>query len=162
PSAWGIYTDSEDPLTGEKVSSSINIWTHVNDLWSQNVVDIARYIKGELKLADITEGTFVHNWVQANEVAGTGTVVPTMTRRQVNDRYADFIGMDRQAFDDIERGKAATGRVDPYAKAAGDKVLSIAHEARAELSAPSANKATYEARREAARGTQFEAELMTK
>src|SRR5262249_45929622 len=53
PSAWGIYTDSEDPLTGEKVSSSINIWTHVNDLWSQNIVDISRYIKGELKLSDI-------------------------------------------------------------------------------------------------------------
>ena len=28
-SPWGIYTDAEDPLTGETVSASINVWGHV-------------------------------------------------------------------------------------------------------------------------------------
>ena len=44
PSPWGIYTDAEDPLTGQTVSASINVWSHVNDLWSQNVIDMLRYI----------------------------------------------------------------------------------------------------------------------
>ena len=38
PSPWGIYTDAHDPLTGETLSASINVWSHVNDLWSQGVV----------------------------------------------------------------------------------------------------------------------------
>ena len=51
PSPWGIMVDSNDPLTGQVVASSINVWSHVTDMWSQSVVDMSRYIKGEKKKA---------------------------------------------------------------------------------------------------------------
>ena len=38
-SPWGIMVDANDPLTGEKMEASINVWTHVNDLASQQLVD---------------------------------------------------------------------------------------------------------------------------
>ena len=38
----------EDPLTGETIAASINVWSHVNDLWSQKIIDTLRYMKGEL------------------------------------------------------------------------------------------------------------------
>ena len=72
PSPWGIMVDSHDPLTGEKIAASINVWSHVTDLWSQGVVDTARYIKGELTTADVTEGTYVRDWASAAEAASTG------------------------------------------------------------------------------------------
>src|SRR5262249_55287494 len=62
PSPWGIMVDSQDPLSGEKVAASINIWTHVNDLFSQQVVDFSRYIKGELKTEEITDGQYIIDW----------------------------------------------------------------------------------------------------
>ena len=69
PSPWGIYTDSEDPLTGETIAASINVWSWVNDFWAQSVVDQMRLIKGELSVSDVTEGEYVKNWAQAAENA---------------------------------------------------------------------------------------------
>ena len=64
-SPWGIMSDSNDPVTGEHVAASINVWTHVNDLFSRGLVDTLRYIGGELKTEDITDGTYVNKWVEA-------------------------------------------------------------------------------------------------
>ena len=36
---------------GEKVAASINIWTHVTDIASQSLVDLVRYMNGELTTA---------------------------------------------------------------------------------------------------------------
>ena len=65
PSPWGIYTDSEDPLTGETIAASINVWSWVNDFWAQSVVDQMRVIKGELSIEDVTEGEYIRNWESA-------------------------------------------------------------------------------------------------
>jgi len=54
-SPWGIYADSVDPLSGMVIATSINIWTHVNDLFSRGLVDTLRYISGELKTEDVTD-----------------------------------------------------------------------------------------------------------
>ncbi len=91
PSPWGIYVDSRDPLTGEDFSASINVWSHVNDLWSQFVVDRIRYIKGELSTEQVTNGTFVHNWAQAAEAASGGQgIASRVTRQQLDQRVADY------------------------------------------------------------------------
>jgi len=71
--------DAHDPLTGEKVSASINVWSHVTDLWSQGIVDTARYIRGELTTSDITEGTYVRDWASAAEAATTKGTLPMLT-----------------------------------------------------------------------------------
>ena len=83
PSAWGIMTDSDDPLSGEKVAASINVWTHVNDIASQQAIDIVRYIKGELATADITDGKYVADWAAAAEAANGRGVLGTMDKATV-------------------------------------------------------------------------------
>src|SRR5262249_30391116 len=87
PSAWGIMVDADDPLSGEKVAASINIWTHVTDLASQSLVDLVKYMNGEISTADITDGTYIDNWVKASKV-GAGNTGPTMSKKQVTARLA--------------------------------------------------------------------------
>jgi len=69
PSYWGIMVDGDDPLTGEKVASSINIWTGTTDIAAQQVVDMVRYINGEISTADITNGSYVQGWANAAKLS---------------------------------------------------------------------------------------------
>ncbi|MBI5486835.1 MAG: hypothetical protein HY905_05855 [Deltaproteobacteria bacterium] len=151
PSPWGIMVDSIDPLTGESIAASINVWSFVNDIWSQDVVDKLRYLRGEYATEDVTNGTYVRNWALAAQSAAGGGVLPMMTRAERDQRLADFAG-----------GPVA----DPAAVPAGlageiramDRDL---REVSASLDASSSTSSIYEARRRQARGTEFEAELMT-
>jgi hypothetical protein len=92
PSPWGIMVDAEDPLTGEKISSSINVWTHVNDLFSQGVVDMSRYIKGDLPTDEITEGKYIKDWAAAAEAAGNKGSAGKFTKQDVAARIAAVSG----------------------------------------------------------------------
>ena len=87
---WGIYMDSEDPLTGMKVATSVNVWSFVTEMWAQKVVDMLRYIGGELTTEDVTEGTYVADWAKAAEAAGRGGAFPRMSRKEVNRRLSHF------------------------------------------------------------------------
>jgi len=153
PSPWGIYTDAEDPLTGETVSASINVWSSVNDRWSQGVIDVIRYIAGELKAEDITDGENIRNWAQASEAAAAGGVLPRLSRADLEARVNGMTGAT----------KAGGAKKLPDTVMA--KVKALKHELRAvsaSVEAPSSTGATYAARRRAAMGTEVEAELMTK
>ena len=100
PSPWGIMVDARRPAhRREGPGVSINVWTHVNDLWSQGVVDTSRYIKGELSTADVTDGTYVRDWVNANRSAGGNSSLPAMDATEVKKRLAGFAGVDAKAFD---------------------------------------------------------------
>jgi hypothetical protein len=79
PSPWGIMVDAKDPLNGETIASSINVWSYVNDLWARGVVDRLRYIKGELQADQLTEGADVGDWSQAAEAASGGGTLPRLT-----------------------------------------------------------------------------------
>ena len=99
PSAWGIMVDANDPLTGEKLSGSMNIWTAVTDQAAQQLVDLVRYANGELTTAAVTNGTYVQDWVAGNKLA-TGGALPTLSRAQVNQRLSGLTslgGADFQA-----------------------------------------------------------------
>jgi hypothetical protein len=152
PSAWGIYADSDDPLTGEKVAASINVWTHVNDLWSQGIVDTARYIKGELETEAITDGDYVRDWAQASENASKGGALQRLTRAELERRVAELTGAGERA------GLTPAPAVLEEVKRLNAEVRAIA----ADATAPSSMRAVYEARRKAAVGTEVEAELTTK
>lgn len=163
PSPWGIMTDSEDPLTGEKIAASVNVWTHVNDLFSQGLVDTARYIKGELETQEITEGKYIKDWAQAAEAAGGKGTAGQYTRQDVRARIAATAGkyLDVQAQGD---GMSAAGSLASNA-ALQEKVrqtIEMVKTIRAEVTAPSANAPMYAARLRALAGTDIEAELMTK
>ncbi|EYF05225.1 hypothetical protein [Chondromyces apiculatus] len=151
PSAWGIYTDSEDPLTGEKVSASINVWTHINDLWSQGVVDQLRYIKGELKTEEVTNGTNVRDWSAASEAAKSG----------------GFQHVSRAELDSkLEALTSATTAIptainDATLKAKIGELKAQLQGVAADAKAATTSQPIYNVRRQNARDTQFEAQLLT-
>ncbi len=104
PSAWGIMVDADDPLTGEKVAASINIWTHITDIAAQSLVDLVKYINGELSIADITEGTYIYNWAQASQLSNQGAG-PTISKAQLNMRLAAASGIDAKKYSANISGK---------------------------------------------------------
>ncbi len=153
PSPWGIYTDSEDPLTGETISASINVWSWVNEYWSQRVVDKIRYLKGELTTEEITEGDYVRRWSEAASAANGRGINGGVSRAAVNERVAAFAQVDPSAFE------AASLPVDMQ-----EAVIKTMHElqhVKSTLDAPSQQRALVTARAKHAHDTEFEAELVT-
>ncbi len=156
PSPWGIMVDSNDPLTGEVVAASINTWTHVNDLWSQGIVDTARYIKGELTTADVTEGTYVRDWASAAENATRAGVLSRMTPDEKDQMIADMLGKDLAEL----RAGMKQFKQSPAAKQMKAKLKEV-REIAADVMSPSTTAPIYEARRKRALGTATEAALIT-
>ncbi|HZO12567.1 MAG TPA: hypothetical protein VFB62_04895, partial [Polyangiaceae bacterium] len=150
-SPWGIYTDAEDPLTGETFSAGINVWSHVNDLFSQQMVERARFIKGELSLEQVTEGQYVKDWSRAAEAASGNGSAPKISRHQLDQRLADFVGMDVDEFSQLQLG----GAIKKKMRQQREEI----REVRAAADAPSTMGAIYDARRKAIVGTEIEAEL---
>ena len=153
PSFWGIYSDAEDPLTGEAFAASINVWSHVNDLFSQGVIDRIRYIKGELSTEDVTEGTYVKDWVEAAEAANEAGMGERFTRQQLDARMAGAVGVDIDTFKEMRAKK------NPELEQAVKKLRSELSGVAAMQGAPSHNAAAYDARRQALIGTEAEAAL---
>jgi hypothetical protein len=154
PSPWGIMVDSNDPLTGETIAASINVWTHVNDLWSQGVVDMARYIAGELPTSSITEGKYIQDWSQAATAASQNGGAPQMTAQELARHRHDGKAMTPEQ---VEQWKAEHPGFEQTARAIDEKVRGV----RASSEAPSAHSAKYMARAQSAAGTELEASLMT-
>jgi hypothetical protein len=155
PSPWGIMVDSDDPLTGEKIATSVNVWTYVNHLWSQGIVDQVRYIKGELKTEDITDGTYIHNWAQAYDAAQRTSATGTVSKDEFEHRMADFVGLDPKAYAD-----AKTQKIDPAITAKLAELRAAIKNVKADARQPSTSAPVYAARRKMAQGTAFEAELV--
>ena len=97
PSPWGIMVDADDPLTGEKVSGSMNIWTAVTDQAAQALVDLVRYTNGEIPTSAITNATYVDDWIAGSKLASAGGL-PTMSRAEVNQRLAAGSTLDTATF----------------------------------------------------------------
>ncbi|MEO8212258.1 MAG: hypothetical protein ABI560_03650 [Myxococcales bacterium] len=100
PSYWGIMVDGDDPLTGEKVVGSINLWTATTDAAAQQLVDMVRYINGEIPTDQITNGTYVQDWAAAAKLSG-GAALPTMSRADINKRLASSTNLDAKTFEAI-------------------------------------------------------------
>ena len=156
PSPWGIYVDSRDPLTGEDFAASINVWSHVNDLWSQGVIDRIRYIKGELSTAEVTDGTFIRDWAQTAEAAAGGQgMASRVTRKELDKRIGDFTQVPAE--------EIAKMRQQPD-KVLDEKIRHLTNQATGVMASADAvgtHAAMYDATRNAALGTPEEAELMT-
>ncbi|PIE17085.1 MAG: hypothetical protein CSA66_06855 [Proteobacteria bacterium] len=155
PSPWGIYTDAEDPLTGQTISTSVNVWTYINDLWSQKIVDTARYIGGELTDEDITDGDNIRKWALASAAAsGGGGSLPRLDSDQVRKRMADFTKGDADHMAEPQLP------MDAPAMRAAETVKALVKHVRAHHGVASANAPKYAARLAAAAGTTVEADLM--
>lgn len=156
PSAWGIMLDSNDPITGETVSSSINVWTYINDIWSQSVVDTARVIKGELSVSDVTDGKYIKEWSTRASGGSGGGVLPTMNAAQVQETTTAFMSKDQ-----VEEYKKVGLKRPPkdVVARAEQRARFLRNDVKASATAVPTSRALYEARRKAAVGTAVEAEL---
>lgn len=158
PSPWGIMVDSHDPLTGEKVASSVNVWSHVTDLWSQGVVDTARYIKGELTTADVTEGTYVRDWAGAAEAATRGGSLAKVGPDDEQRMLAVALGVTDVA--NLKATLASVKASPAFTKA--KQLRKELSEVRFDAQQIGTNAAVYDARRKHALDTPTEAALNTR
>ena len=155
PSPWGIMVDGSDPTNGEKVSASINVWTYINELWSQGTVDMARYAAGELQTADVTEGTYIRNWSAAAEAAATGGLAGGFTAEQVHERA-------RSSGVPVDQAQAAQfAKQHPEAGEIVQSTMKQLRNVNAQHDAPSVWSPMYMARQTSAANTAFEMALMT-
>ncbi|AUX24750.1 hypothetical protein SOCEGT47_052890 [Sorangium cellulosum] len=154
PSSWGIMVDGDDPITGEKVAASINIWSHVTDVAAQQLLDLVRYINGELPTSEITEGKYVRDWAQASRLSGGGSG-PTMTKEEVTSRLASATKLDPEEY----KHRIAQG-VSPELKALLEPMKAELADIAVRADVPSPQQAIVGARMRAARGSLAEAELM--
>jgi hypothetical protein len=65
PSPWGILADAVDPLSGEVVAASVNVWNAVTDIRSQTTVDQMRWYLGELTNEDVSSGRYLNDYLSA-------------------------------------------------------------------------------------------------
>ncbi len=155
PSAWGIMVDGDDPLTGEKVAASINIWTAVTDIASQSLVDLVRYMNGELTTAQITNGTYISQWAQAAQLASDGRG-PSMSRKQISQRLAAVAGTDTETYEAKVKAGLPAGIVGGIQQIHASKVRDIA--VSSDVASPSA--AGIQARFQAMHNSTTEATLI--
>jgi hypothetical protein len=154
PSYWGIMVDADDPLSGEKVAASINIWTGTTDIAAQQLVDIVRYINGEISTDQITNGTYVQNWAAAAKLSSSGEG-PTLSRQEVSRRLAGIANLDMKAFETLT--SAAPG---PDLRAVMDagKATALDVQARSDVASPA--QVRLASTLAMARGTSMETQLI--
>ncbi len=159
PSPWGIYTSSVDPTTGEDIATVCNVWTAVTDFYSQLLVDQLRFIKGELDVNDITEAQYVEDWSKAADAASKGGAFGTLTKRQLNLKFSQLAtGIADPNYSETLKSHP----IDPKTEQSVENLRKKLSTYKASSDVLSSNDAVYEARRKAARGTDFEAKLITK
>jgi len=164
-SPWGIMSDSNDPLTGEHIAASINIWTHVNDLFSRGIVDTLRYINNELKTEDITDGKYINQWVEAARQSKSGSLTPLMGQDEIDKRVASVTGTTVEKMNAASAKSLVAKRNKNSQQAQLEKAL-IANlkkisQTKGSLDAPSVNQPLYQARMNLAKGTPLEAAIAT-
>ena len=158
PSPWGIYTDAEDPLTGETISASINVWSHVNDLWSRKIMDAIRVSNGDLSVSEVTEAEDVVGWGEAAQSAAKGQgLAPRLTKEQVAERLAAAAEVSVPEFARL-KALPITAEMERIRTDVNEDLRSIRFSA-GEMGTWSSK---YETRRKLARDTEVEAELINK
>jgi hypothetical protein len=154
PSPWGIMVDADDPLTGEKVAASINLWTATTDLAAQKLVDLVRYINGELSTSQITNGTYVRAWAQGAQLSGA-SALPTMSQTEIARRLAGVSNVGLGAF---QAYAAATPSDDVRAALDLGKAAALDVQVRNDVASPGQTRLA--ATLAMARGSDVEAQLI--
>lgn len=62
---WGIMVDAEDPLTGEKISGSVNMWGSTLDRAAAQLTDLVELLDGTTPPDAFIEGKDVSEWVRS-------------------------------------------------------------------------------------------------
>ncbi|HKQ67979.1 MAG TPA: hypothetical protein VJT73_01505, partial [Polyangiaceae bacterium] len=84
-SPWGYGPTMADPLTGEVIQASINVWNSVTEQAAQLLVDQIRWINGEIPTAEVTSGNYVQAWASAAAAHAPGSA-PMLSPAQIDER----------------------------------------------------------------------------
>jgi hypothetical protein len=90
PSPWGIMTDFDDPLTGEKVQGSINEWEWALNYASQSTEDLIRWINGEISNSQIANGQYMQQWLQASKLGSAQYTPSVLSPKEIQSRLASI------------------------------------------------------------------------
>ena len=152
-SPWGIMVDAEDPLTGEKISGSVNEWGGTLDRAASTLVDLLGLLNGEIPPDQFIAGKSVADWVKANQLDGAATKGAPMSAAETSSR--------RQAFDP----KVIEGYLDGVVTGKGKVPPAIRHKARLQAMVDDGRlgpgNTELGARMRALRGTQVEAAMVS-
>jgi hypothetical protein len=146
-SPWGIMTDFDDPLTGEKVQGSINEWGDVLDVASQSTEDLLRWVNGEISNQDIASGQYLQAWVSADKLGTASHKPAVLTTDEIKKRIAS-----------IDRSNARLNGLVPGVPLAAATTASAQNLATA--LGPSLDSA-FEGARQSLMGTTWETQLVT-
>lgn len=89
-SPWGIMMDAEDPLTGEKIAGSVNVWAPTGDRAAGTLVDLLGLLNGEIDPTTYIQGQNISDWLKANQRHSTAEQPTAMSAREVAERMAAF------------------------------------------------------------------------
>jgi hypothetical protein len=148
PSAWGVMSDFNDPLTGEKVQGSINVWDYQTDLASQYVEDLLKWLNGEVTSSQIAKGTYLDQWLSASKLSSAQYRPAVLPQKETQSRL-----------NSIDRSLASQNGL-PAGKLAPQIAATLAAHNLAQSTGPSMD-AKLEATRTQLLGSQFEAQLVT-
>ncbi len=88
---WGIMMDAWDPLTGETISGSVNMWGSVLDQAAGKLVDLVALLNGLIDPEDYVTGQNVSDWVTANGLGGSvARGAAAMSAAEIASRRAAF------------------------------------------------------------------------
>ncbi len=94
PSPWGIMVDGDDPLTGEKVNTSVNEWGHILDIISQSTADYIRWLNGEVSDEAVSGGQYMLDWTTGAKFAAKATETKVLSEKEVQTRLASVLSAD--------------------------------------------------------------------
>ncbi|MBW2527315.1 MAG: hypothetical protein JRI23_24245 [Deltaproteobacteria bacterium] len=88
---WGIMMDAWDPLTGEVVAGSVNVWGSVGDRAAAKTVDLVQLLNGQISPDEFITGQDVSEWVKANRPGGSAARGPRpMSAAEVDSHQRAF------------------------------------------------------------------------
>jgi hypothetical protein len=153
-SPWGFGPSWADPLTGEIIQASINVYNAVTDERAQRIVDRARWYAGELATPEILSGQYVRDRIR-QESSTEGSRRFLMSKADVDRR---LLGMADADAEKLAQASSLRGLLNPALGAHALKNELAAGFAPAPLGG--SNSAAFQARMDAIKGSPVEAQLV--
>lgn len=159
-SPWGIMVDGVDPLTGEKVQGSVNVWDSVNHAAAQGAVDVIRWMNGEIAEDEIKSGAYINQYAITGDLHEKSFFeYRTMTAA---DASARIKALGEGPLPSAEGGGGQGSQIDNVPAMSAKELLKAGHAAYvAQYGPPVDTLGLLAAREEAAMGSGLEAELTT-
>jgi hypothetical protein len=104
-SPWGFGPSWADPLTGEIIQASINVYNAVTDERAQRIVDKARWFAGEIATPEILSGQYVRDRIR-QESSAEGSRQFLMSKADIDQRLLGMLDVDKTQLENASRLRA--------------------------------------------------------